>query len=431
MKISVINLLSPEDLRTEQLVAGALDAYRAEFPEANISVVLVTPENLKDCIGCWSCWVKTPGRCVFSDQMNEVYPAIMASDRVLLMLPVAQGFVSGAAKTFIDRLIPLYHPYIDLHRGEMMHRARYEKYPEFEFFVDASQLTPEEETVLEDYFFRTAYHFKQTGFRLVAQNSHAVANQEGAASIPLMRKALEYREPQPELPAEPQRIQHGSFIVYNGSPRGKSGNSHNIARQIVEGLKHAGVPETAIELRHLVEKSNHPEWAEDYHNHSHHLFVLPLYVHSMPGIVKKYLDQLPMISATAPVKPQLSFFVQSGFSGGYQSYYLRAILARLPKHLNCLYGGTVIRAGMEGLQIQPDEANGKLYAKLQALGKAYVDEGQLQNSTATALESKPFISTGIKVLYYLLKPTGLHNFYWDYRLKQNGAIKRSFDKPYI
>lgn len=431
MKISVINLLSPEDTRTEQLVAGALEAYRADFPGAAITEYPVTPENLRDCIGCWSCWVKTPGRCVFSDQMNAIYPAIMASDRVLLMLPVEQGFVSGVAKTFIDRLIPLYHPYIDLHRGEMMHRARYEKYPEFEFFVEASLLTPEQEAVVEDYFFRTAYHFKQTGFRLVAQNSHAVANHEETASIPLMRKALEYREPKPDLPPETQRIQHGSYVVYNGSPRGKSGNSHKIARQIVEGLKRSGVPETDIELRHLVEKDKHLAWAEDYCHHSHHLFVLPLYVHSMPGIVKQFFDKLPLISATAPIKPQMSFFVQSGFSGGYQSYYLRAILARLPKHLNGLYGGTVVRAGMEALQVQPEEANGKLYAKLQALGKAYVEEGQLQNSAAEALESKPFISAGIKVLYYLLKPTGLLNFYWDYRLKQNGALKKSFDKPYI
>lgn len=431
MKISMINLLNPEDPRTAQLVEGAQRAYLKDFPGASITEYPVAPENLKDCIGCWSCWVKTPGRCVFSDQMLEIYPAIMASDRVLLMLPVAQGFVSGAAKTFIDRLIPLYHPYIDLHRGEMMHRARYEKYPEFEFFVDAIRLTTEEETVLEDYFFRTAYHFKQTGFRLVPQNSNAVEHQEASDSTPLKRKALEYREPQPELPAEPQRIQHGSFIVYNGSPRGKSGNSHKIARQIVEGLKHAGVPETAIELRHLVEKSNHPEWAEDYHNHTHHLFVLPLYVHSMPGIVKKYLDQLPMISATAPIKPQLSFFVQSGFSGGYQSYYLRAALARLPKHLNCLYGGTVVCAGMEGLQIQPDEANSKLYAKLQALGKAYVEEGVLSNSAAKALESAPFLSRGIRFLFHLLKPTGILNFYWNYRLKQNGALQKSFDRPYI
>ncbi len=399
-------------------VSSAVEVYRADFPESEIEVYTVDASRLKDCIGCWSCWVKTPGRCVFADQMTIVYEKLIGSDRVLLMLPVKQGFVEGAAKTFIDRIIPIYHPYIMLHEGEMMHQDRYEKYPDFEFYVDANELDSGQETVLEDYFFRMAHHFRQKGVRLVESNRG------------LIRKPLDEREPKADLPSEVQLQQKGKYIVYNGSPRGKSGNSLKIANQIVEGIKKAGISEQQIELRHMVDQSAHDTWAQDFHNHNHHFFVFPLYVHSMPGIVKKFFDKLTVSAGEKSDRAQLSFFVQSGFEGAFQSFFLRAYLARFTVKLNCNYGGTLIKSGMEALQMKPDEANKGLYAKLHTLGETYVTEGQISMTARELLESKPFISTAIKTIYKILKTTGITNFYWNMQLKKNGAFDKRFDRPY-
>lgn len=414
MLISIINLL-PE-LESER-IKKISEFYQGQYPDAEVTTLPVDSERLKDCIGCWSCWVRTPGICVHQDDMPNVYTQLMASDRVVLALPTAGGFLKGSAKTFIDRLIPLYHPYISLHQGEMMHYYRYDSYPEMDFYWQAGNLDAEENQVLEDYFYRMAHHFRKA--------SHSVHIVDGQVRSQL----LEPREPKSDMPWQKQQVseQSGKIVIYNGSPRGKKGNSLKILNEIVKGFVTEGVKEEDILIRHLIDQKQHDEWAMDFHNHSRHFFVFPLYVHSMPGIVMKFFEKL---QPSETGHTQLSFFVQSGFAEGYQSHYLRAYLARLPKRLNCQYGGILIKGNMEALQMTPPEANKKLFAQLQALGAAYVKNGGMPEENVAQLASRVHMSNTFKVLFTIVGWTGLTQFYWNMQLKKNNAFEKRFDKPY-
>ncbi|MBW6465374.1 MAG: NAD(P)H-dependent oxidoreductase [Brevefilum sp.] len=77
------------------------------------------------CTGCWSCWVKTPGRCSFADDSDLVCRAVINSDFVLFASPIRMGFLSAVLKKFMDKLIPLVHPYTTVVQGEAHHRCRY------------------------------------------------------------------------------------------------------------------------------------------------------------------------------------------------------------------------------------------------------------------------------------------------------------------
>lgn len=77
------------------------------------------------CTGCWACWVKTPGKCIFEDDSHQVCRAVIQSDFVLFASPVLMGYLSALLKKFIDKLIPLVHPYITVDHGEAHHWARY------------------------------------------------------------------------------------------------------------------------------------------------------------------------------------------------------------------------------------------------------------------------------------------------------------------
>lgn len=77
------------------------------------------------CSGCWSCWVKTPGRCVNPDDSHQVCRAVINADFVLFASPVLMGFFSSVMKRFLDKLIPLVHPYVTLDKGEAHHWHRY------------------------------------------------------------------------------------------------------------------------------------------------------------------------------------------------------------------------------------------------------------------------------------------------------------------
>lgn len=114
--------------------------------------------SVKDCTGCWSCWLKTPGRCIHKD-LDEFYKEYLDADKVIIFSKVTQGFVSGNLKSLFDRMIPLFLPYITYKTGESMHVPRYEKYPEVEFYYEGDFISSEDREIYEDYIYRTFYQF--------------------------------------------------------------------------------------------------------------------------------------------------------------------------------------------------------------------------------------------------------------------------------
>lgn len=109
---------------------------------------------IKDCCGCWSCWWKTPGRCINKD-LDEFYTKYLEADKVVIFSKVTKGFVSGNLKTLFDRIIPLFIPYVEVSTGESRHVPRYEKYPAIEFYYEGKFETKNGKDIFEDYIYRT------------------------------------------------------------------------------------------------------------------------------------------------------------------------------------------------------------------------------------------------------------------------------------
>ena len=118
----------------------------------------LTRTTVRDCVGCWSCWWKTPGRCVFHD-LDELYRAVVAADRVVILSRVSLDFVSGNLKTLFDRMIPLALPFISYKTGESRHVPRYEKHPVFEVYYEGEFSSEEARVLYEEYMSRVADQF--------------------------------------------------------------------------------------------------------------------------------------------------------------------------------------------------------------------------------------------------------------------------------
>jgi multimeric flavodoxin WrbA len=114
----------------------------------------ITKNVIKDCCGCWSCWWKTPGRCINKD-LDEFYAKYLEADRVVIFSKVTKGFVSGNLKSLFDRIIPLFIPYVEVSTGESRHVPRYEKYPAIEFYYEGDFVTKDGKQIFEDYIYRT------------------------------------------------------------------------------------------------------------------------------------------------------------------------------------------------------------------------------------------------------------------------------------
>ena len=65
-------------------------------------------KELKPCDGCESC-LKREGKCHIKDDMQELYPRILAADGIIFGSPSYFGSVTAQAKIVIDRLYGLYN----------------------------------------------------------------------------------------------------------------------------------------------------------------------------------------------------------------------------------------------------------------------------------------------------------------------------------
>lgn len=106
----------------ESFTAGASEAG------AVVENLFLADQEIKPCIGCFACWVKTPGRCIHRDGMDELLPTITTSDVVGFATPLYIDNVSGIMKNFMDRMIPIIDPHMqtDTH-GETRHVRIHEK----------------------------------------------------------------------------------------------------------------------------------------------------------------------------------------------------------------------------------------------------------------------------------------------------------------
>jgi multimeric flavodoxin WrbA len=126
-----------------------------------LSTITLRDMNIRSCAGCWGCWVKTPGECVFKDDNTTVCQEYINSDFVLFVSPIIMGFSSALLKMTQDRLIPLVHPYFEFAQGELHHIKRYEKYPLIGLLLEKTPGTDDEDIeITVDLFKRFSINFK-------------------------------------------------------------------------------------------------------------------------------------------------------------------------------------------------------------------------------------------------------------------------------
>ncbi|MGL5753141.1 MAG: hypothetical protein ACRCXT_21540 [Paraclostridium sp.] len=73
--------------------------------------------KITNCIGCFGCWTKTPGKCVIRDDATKVYPVIAKSDEIIYVSKIKYGCYDTIMKTMLERAIPAQQAFIRLLDG--------------------------------------------------------------------------------------------------------------------------------------------------------------------------------------------------------------------------------------------------------------------------------------------------------------------------
>ena len=81
--------------------------------------------DIRHCIGCFGCWVKTPGKCVIHDGYEGTGIDMGKCTALILVSRCCYGSVSPFVKTVQDRAISYINPDFVMRKGKMHHKRRY------------------------------------------------------------------------------------------------------------------------------------------------------------------------------------------------------------------------------------------------------------------------------------------------------------------
>ena len=149
MKVFII---SDKEFRTEEFeqIHSCVLGYLAERGLQTEEIAL-DREDLAFCMGCFGCWIKTPGECVIKDLAAQINEKYVNSDVVIYLCPVVFGQCSANMKNALDRWLPNVLPFFEKRpNGTTIHPTRYDNYPRQIMIAYADGLEEEDAKLFTD-----------------------------------------------------------------------------------------------------------------------------------------------------------------------------------------------------------------------------------------------------------------------------------------
>lgn len=106
--------------------------------------------TIKKCVGCFGCWVKTPGQCVIPDEYQQMGEWLSKAERIQIISKCSFGCYSSFVKNVLDRSISYILPYFVIRKGEMHHQSRYRNSLEMNVIFYGDSITEAEKKTAEE-----------------------------------------------------------------------------------------------------------------------------------------------------------------------------------------------------------------------------------------------------------------------------------------
>jgi multimeric flavodoxin WrbA len=306
---------------------------------SNVKIFRLRDINIKPCIGCFNCWLKTPGTCIHTDDpAAEILQNTLKSHTVILFTPIVFGGYSSDLKKILDRFLPSILPFKGEFHGEIHQQLRYSSFPR----IIGIGVSPSPCKELSECF--TTLVGRNT-LSLSLRSSHYRA--EVIDSIKDAQKTLKSRFhallsqtdlPQPKttlpslnlkpssVPNIPKTNQNALLII--GSQKTHSSTSAVLGNYLLKELKKHNINIDSLtlkkELIHSEEQQDHLCRAVE--NADILLLACPLYVDSLPFLVTKGMEVVASHRKNNRNNTQKNFLAIIN-SGLPESYHSNAALA--------------------------------------------------------------------------------------------------------
>ena len=207
---------------------------------------------------------------------------------------------------------------------------------------------------------------------------------------------------------------------------GKNSNTRILLEHFQNGFENNGGEVTSVDF--LIQEKHLEDQVQRFREAECIFLAFPLYVDSMPGIVKKFIETVSSFNGEGK---KILFMVQSGFPESVHSEEVKNYLLLLAKRWNMECLGVIVKPGVEGIQIMPNWMTNRLFNKMNQFGKQLATLERLNAGDLKKL-AKPYKFSAFRIkVFKLMQLTGMANFYWNKNLKEHGAFEQRFNAPYI
>ncbi len=231
--------------------------------------------SIHPCIGCFSCWNKTPGCCVIRDGYENMGELIHHADEVIVISHYTYGGFSGFVKNVFDRSLGYVLPQFEVTGGETHHRKRYDETRPFTFIFLGHNLSAEE---------------KDSAVRYV---NAVIANIRGQV------KSVQFREcGERVFPAKQNTGELSArTVLLIGSMRSERGNSAKLAAELNSLLDDEA---EILPIKDYLGKTN--ELCSVLENAEKIVLCTPLYVDGLPAQVIRFMEDAERHLSRVPRK---------------------------------------------------------------------------------------------------------------------------------
>ena len=106
----------PREGATEDLLKKALKELESETFETQF--ITVRDKSISPCTHCNEC-VESKGKCSISDDMDEIYKALIEADGIIMASPIHFGSISAQLKAVIDRCQAMIMEDLDIFKNKV------------------------------------------------------------------------------------------------------------------------------------------------------------------------------------------------------------------------------------------------------------------------------------------------------------------------
>jgi multimeric flavodoxin WrbA len=314
--------------------------------------------KLAHCLGCFDCWVKTPGMCVEADAGREIAKAVIQSDTTVWFTPVTFGGYSPELKKMVDRFVQIATPYFETYHGEIHHPPRYAHRPRLMMVGVQRHPNPHEAHIFKTLAGRNAINFHPPSYAaaVVLATDDADALRRQFQALLTRSDALPFGAAAASLMPAPVTLCTAAdansprrALLIVGSPKTKpSSTSSVLGGYLLERLKERGWETESLTLRaRLNREEGERELLSSVERAGLILLVFPLYVDALPYLVTKALAVIAANRRTDP-KPfpqRLVGIVNSGFPETHQNSVALAICREFAAQSGFSWAGSLALGG--------------------------------------------------------------------------------------